>query len=335
MIRLLIAEDSATVRKHLTSLFSREPDFEVVGTVGSADEVASAVERYQPDALSLDVYMPGRAAVEVVREVLSTRPLPIILVSDAPRHDAEVFEALSAGALDFVGKPLASDDEACRELVHLFRALSRVRVRVRRRKAAQPAPPRPSEIRLVTIVSSTGGPTALRELLASLGSGFSVPVVVAQHLAVGFEEGLARWLAQATSLRIRVAQSGDSLEPGEVLLGQAGNDLVIEPTGRVRIARPEERGYHPSGDVLFSSAASAYGSGVLGAVLSGIGSDGAKGAASIAAAGGILMAQDDQSSAVYGMPKAVAHLALFIGSPAKMAASIVEAVSSRGAPRAR
>ncbi len=303
MTRVLVVDDSATVRRYMSALFRDAGDFDVVALAETGEEAVDAVSRLAPDVVSLDVYLPNEKAAQVVRRMLARRNVPIVLVSSAAKDDSEVFEALAAGALGLVQKPQGRDGATTASFLHAMRALSRVRVQPPR--ASEPAP---GAIELVAIASSTGGPGALRTLLAELPRGFGAPVLVAQHISPGFEDGLARWLAQASRLPVRVAQPRGVLEPGSVLLGRPGSDLVLESRSRYVVRPAPDRGYHPSGDVLFESAARHFGKSAAAVVLAGIGEDGATGAARVGACGGRVLAQDPCSAAVTSMPAAAARL---------------------------
>lgn len=321
-MRVLVVDDSPTVRRHLASLLLALPGVEVVGEVGSGEEAVEAAARLRPDVVSLDVFLPRLSAAEVVRRILVLHPVPIVLVSDAPREAAEVFAALEAGALDFMVKPRAGDTGQARWLVETLQVLSRVRVRRRRTAPLVEGAVRPA--RLVAIGSSAGGPAALRTFLEALPPGLDVPVLVAQHIAPGFAQGLVDWLAERCPLPVRLAVEGQPLGRGEVLVGPPGADLGVGPGGRAVVSPAGERGYHPSVDLLLSSAAALLGPGTLGVVLSGTGVDGRQGAAAVVAAGGTVMAQDADSAAVDGMPRAVreAGYATVVGPPLALARAV-------------
>ncbi len=323
MIKVLIIDDSATARRALTKLFRAEPDFDVVGAVSSGAEGIAAAADLKPDVISLDVFLTDSSAATIATRILSTCPVPILLVSAAPRNVPEVFEAMAAGALDLLAKP--TDDATGQAFVKLARMLSKVKVRVRR-----PLYPE-AEIKLVVIGSSTGGPGALRDLLELMPANFPVPMAIAQHLAFGFESSLANWLSQTSPLPVSVAVHGETLRPGHVVLGQAQKDLTIAPGLRVNIRTCPERGYHPSADLLFSTAAELLGPGVLAVVLTGVGADGTAGARKLAAAGGLIFAQDRESSTVYGMPGSVTRAGLpsTTGSPADLARAIANCAMLR------
>jgi len=178
---------------------------------------------------------------------------------------------------------------------------------------------------VVAIGSSAGGPAALRVLLESLPADLRVPVLVAQHIAAGFEGGLVDWLQARCRLPLRLAEDARPLLAGEVVVGRPGTDLGVGPSRTVSMKPAGERGYHPSVDWLFSSVASAYGAASLAVVLSGTGGDGRQGAADVVGAGGTVMAQDEHSAAVDGMPRAVreAGLATVVGEPVALAAALL------------
>ncbi len=324
MIRVFVIEDSATLRRYLVDMFRTSGDFEVVGQAASVERALEDVLRLRPDLVSLDVILPDGSAADLVRRILEVAPIPIVLLSEAKRDTEEVFEALAAGALDFMSKPRKLDKRSNAAMLHAMRALSRVKVATRSRPRAK------SSLSVVTIASSTGGPNALREVLGELPADFPLPIVVAQHVAEGFEEGLARWLGQVCPLRFRICRERALLTPGEVLLGQSGWDMVIVSREESALAKPPQRGYHPSADLLFKSAAKVFGAGVLSVVLSGIGSDGTIGATEVARAGGVVMAQDARTSVVFGMPGSVANAGVvsLVGSPWELGRAILHSAGT-------
>jgi two-component system chemotaxis response regulator CheB len=296
--RVVVVDDSATVRRYLAGLFREAGDFEVVALAETGEKAVEAVANLAPDVVSLDVYLPGENAAQVVRRMLARKKVPIVLVSSATRDDDQVFEALAAGALGLVQKPRGREGATTASFLHAVRAVSRVKVQQR------PAAGQKAGVELIAIASSTGGPGALRALLAELPRGFGASVLVAQHISPGFEDGLARWLGQATPLPVKVAGARGNLEPGTVLLGRPGWDLAVESRSRYLTRPAPERGYHPSGDVLFATTAEHFGSAAAAVVLAGIGEDGAVGAAKIAARGGAVLTQEPHTAVVASMPLA-------------------------------
>lgn len=322
MIRVLVVDDSPTVRHHLLALLGSTPDLQVVGEAESGQAAIRMVDRLRPDVVSLDVFMTGASAAETVRQVLSEHAVPIVLVSDAPRDAAEVFAALDAGAVDFVAKPRHGDAAAAAWFLDSIRAMSQVRVRRRKQQTVRPRDPAFGHLAAVVVGSSAGGPVALREFLAALPPTFSAPVIIAQHFALGFEAAMASWLSRESPLPVRVAELSDKIRGGEILLLRPGHDGAITSPEQITQQPAPPRGYHPSVDLLFESAASMFGGETAAVVFSGIGHDGLQGARMIRSAGGVVLAQDAESAAVDGMPRSVrdAQLASVTGTPAMLGA---------------
>ncbi len=321
MIRVLLIDDSRTARARLNALFASQPDFQVVAQASTREEGLRLAASMRPSLVSLDVFLADSSAAQLVRELQAIVPVPVVLVSDAPRNAPEVFEALAAGALDLLTKPVVGRPAEEASFLKLMRTLSRVRVNV----GASSSPRRGAHARQraqgVVIAASTGGPQALRELLSELPRPFPVPVLVAQHLAHGCEEALAAWLSREAAIPVSVASGGRQLRGGEVLLGMHGTDLELVAVDRVEPRPAPASGYHPSADRLFESAAERWSGAVVGVVLSGIGSDGLRGARRIVEKGGVMVVQDRVSAIVYGMPGAIvrAQLTSVVLRPAELA----------------
>jgi len=319
MIRVMLAEDSATARARLRALLEQDGEFEIVGEAGSGAEAVDLAARARPQLVALDVFLPDLKAAEVVRQILALHPVPIVLVSDASRYSDEAFEALAAGALEWVPKPRVRD---VAPFLELLRSLSRV---LPRRRGAPGGSRAIAEV--VVVASSAGGPDALGELLAELAPSPPLPVVVAQHLTKGSGESFSAWLRTTSGCPVEVAKDGAPLRAGEVLLCPPGFDIEVLATRRVRVSAGAAGGLHPSADVLLASGAAAFGAGALGVVLSGIGSDGRRGARVLASVGGRVLVQDPATSAACGMPEAVARagISCFIGPPRLLGRVIAEA----------
>lgn len=324
MIRVVVAEDSPTARQLLVAMLESDPGVRVVGEAATGRDAVELVERLAPDLVTMDVEMPGLDGLSATREIMVRRPTPIIVVSSQvqERSVALSFEATRAGALLVLPKPVSPADPdfpAQRaQLVAMAKAMAAVKV-VRRWGAAPPAsavrtpgpvaPPEPlrRRVRLVAVAASTGGPAALRDVLAALPPRFGAPVVVVQHIATGFVQGLATWLARETGHGVHVAVEGAPLRAGHVYLAPDERHLrVAAPDGlgaRLTLAdEPAIGGFRPSATPLFESAA-AMGSGLLACILTGMGSDGVAGLHAVRAAGGHVIAQDEPSSVVWGMPR--------------------------------
>lgn len=309
MTRVLIVDDSATARAHLARLFEAADDFEVCGKAASTREALESLAQRPPDVVTLDVLLgpDSGAAADAVKAILAVRRVPIVLVSNVARSAPDVFDAIAEGAVELLRKPGANQRSQTAAFVATVREIAKASVLAAPREVRNVAPPmRLQEVRLLVVTASTGGPAALKELLSELPADYPAPVLVAQHLAMGFEDAFAEWLADGLSLPVRLARGAELLRPGEILVARPGTDLLVA-SGQRAFSRPAPpTGYHPSADALFASAARALHEGVACVVLSGLGSDGTLGATAVAGAGGTVMAQDRASSTVFGMPGACA-----------------------------
>jgi two-component system, chemotaxis family, protein-glutamate methylesterase/glutaminase len=319
-VRVLIAEDSATIRYHLTRMIEELPGIEVIGQARDGIEALALVSELKPDVVSMDIRMPRMDGLEATREIMEQHPTPVVVVSSLVETDMELsFQALESGALAVVekppdrGSPLFAEKQ--RQLVRTLIAMARVSV-VRRGKARTDRLPAAAvEMRAVTtrpeviaVGASAGGPGALSKLLGDLPAELPVPVVVVQHMPHEFVGGLARWLSKVTSLRVVVGGDGQLLVPGEVVLSPGTAHLCVvrrEKGLAIRLeSEPGTHRYQPSVDVLFESVAAVCGSRAVGLVLTGMGDDGAAGLLALRQAGGRTFAQDEISSTVFGMPGA-------------------------------
>ncbi len=323
-IRAVVVEDSAVTREYLVHLLEQDPALRVVGTARNGREALDQVERLAPDVVLMDIHMPEVDGYEGTRLIMERRPTPIVLASASLRRDetAMTFEAIRAGALAAVDKPTGPghpmQEETARRLLETVRLMSEVKV-VRRRpragseaehsaaRAEAPAPPlRPPsdrQIRLVAIGASTGGPPVLGDLLGALPRDLPVPVLVVQHIAPGFVAGLAEWLGRLVPLPVKLGEDGEAVRPGTVYLAPDGVQMAIGRDGRLGL-EPDSpaNGFCPSVNRLFESVALVYGRSALGILLTGMGRDGAMGLRQIREAGGTTVAQDRESSVVFGMP---------------------------------
>lgn len=324
LIRTLIVDDSAFVRKIVREMLSRSPYIEVVGAARDGVEALEMVERLKPDVVTCDLSMPRLDGAGFVRQQMARRPLPILILSIANGEAASAIEALEAGAVDFVQKPtaLATNDlfRIREELLEKVKAASNVPggVLVAPGPAAKGpaiASKKASRVDVVVIGVSTGGPQALRALLPRFPESFPVPIVVVLHMPVGFTALYACKLNEICPLEVREAIEGDELRPGLGLLAQAGRHLKLERSASGRIVcrltvQPINLLHRPSVDVLFQSAADIYGPNVLGVVMTGMGSDGREGAAWIKAKGGTVVTEAEESCIIYGMPRSVVEAGL-------------------------
>jgi two-component system chemotaxis response regulator CheB len=315
-IRVLIAEDSPTARMLLVELFGSSPEFEVAGAVENG---ADAIERaivLSPDLIIMDVHMPILDGLDATKEIMRESPTPIVMVSaSASIRDVGLgLSATQAGALILMEKPRSPGSpeyaEDCRQLLSMAKAMAAVKVvrrwgspGVARRQSADPGRlSNDRKPRLIAIGTSTGGPAALHRILIDLPPDFPVPIVVVQHMAHGFIEGLAKWLSANVALRVTVPAEGDPLVPGTVYIGADDRHFGVSNDGRVALSGASPLGgFRPSVDYLFDSCARAYGAALTALILTGMGQDGLDGLRTVKARGGRVIAQDEESSVVFGM----------------------------------
>ena len=286
-------------------------DVVLAGSARSADEAERLVTSTEPDAVLVDLDLDA-GGLEVVERIMASRPTPIV-VCGAAAGRPEV--ALAAGAVDVVGAldaPIGSPEYA-RALVRHLRVASRVRVishpRARLRRSGGPPGDPTRRPPVVAIGASTGGPPALAQVLGELPRGFEAAVVVVQHMADGFVEGLARWLDDVCRLPVVVAVDGERLRPGVVHLAPADANVLVSPGSRVRLAEPEPGQIHVPGiDATFRSVAESVGPSAVGVLLTGMGRDGAAGLRAMRSAGAVTIGQDEPTSVVWGMPGAAAEI---------------------------
>ncbi len=331
-INVLVVDDSPTVREALVVMLQTAPDFQVVGQARDGQEAAQLAARLRPDVITMDIRMPRVDGLEATRRIMSTVPTPIVVVANhVYESDLNIaFNAIAAGALTVVEKPqglILSDFTTVRDqLVDTVRLMADVPVIHHWRKESQSlvSPSalqttltspngRPHQrLEVIGIACSTGGPGALATILRALPADFSVPIVIVQHITKGFVAGLAHWLEHETGRPVGVAQHGTVLEPGSVILAPDDYHIQINRQGFVQLSTGiPYHGLRPSANFLFRSLAQAYGSRAAGLILTGMGDDGVDGLVELHAAGGVTIAQDENSCIVYGMPReAVARRAI-------------------------
>jgi len=315
MIRVLLVDDSLLVLHVLQRLLSRSPEIQVVGTAANGKDALDLLPDLNPDVICTDLHMPLMNGLEFTREVMARYPRPILVVSVSVEADSpNVFRLLEAGAVDVFPKPHAildtNFDQIAHELASKIRILAGVRV-IRRSNGSKNTPvavpiaSRPQATpRIVIMGASTGGPQALCDILSHLPAAFLLPVVCVQHIGSSFLSGMVDWLATSCRLTVRKACQGESPLPGMVYFAPGDTHLELDKGGRFLLAKtPPIEGHRPSITVTMQAAARCFGGGAVGVLLTGMGRDGADGMASIAAAGGMTLAQNEASSVVYGMPK--------------------------------
>jgi two-component system chemotaxis response regulator CheB len=326
MISVLVVDDSALVRRLVTGVLSGAPGIQVVGTAGNGEQALSRMEALNPDLVTLDIEMPVMDGLSAMRELRRRHPaLPVIMLSTLTTHGAAAtLDALEAGASDYVTKPSTSrslDDSLATmrdQLIPRVRALAGTRLPTRQRRSVSPAAvpgiraARPRVVgtpQIVAMGSSTGGPDALSKVLGSLTERPGVPIVAVQHMPPVFTAMLAKRLDRLGPATVVEAEDGKRLEPGVVHIAPGGRHLEVRRSGAAAFAvlhdRAPENYSRPSVDVLFRSVTAAYPGRALAVVLTGMGHDGRDGAGALAASGALVVAQDQKSSVVWGMPGAV------------------------------
>jgi two-component system chemotaxis response regulator CheB len=342
MIRVLLVEDSATMRGHLRESLAADPDLHVVGEATDGGAAVEMVGRLRPDVVTMDMMLPTMSGLVATEHIMAEHPTPILVVSSADRQELfSTYNALAAGAVDVLEKPRgdATDADWGRRLCAAVRMVSRIRVithpraRLDGRRAAPVLPPSEpvlESLRVVTVGSSTGGPRALTDLLCSLPVAFRPPVLCVQHIAASepFAEAFSDWLAGQTGRDVSYARDWTPVESltGRVVLAPPDRHLLVRD-GLLRISdAPPRHSCRPSVDVLFESVAAEFGPTAAGCLLTGMGRDGAEGLLRMRARGAITFAQDEASCVVYGMPREAALLgaAAYVLPPARMAAHLVD-----------
>lgn len=343
IVRVLIVDDSAYVRKVVAQMLSRSPFLEVVATARDGREALEAALQHDPDVITCDLNMPEMDGVAFVTEQMARRPLPILIMSVANRSGEQALAALEAGAVDFVHKPTALASErlldVADELIQKVKAAAMVPMPrlIRASSAGLQAPiatitrPRTAgSIEIVVIGISTGGPQGLKQVIPRLPADCPAPILIVLHMPVGYTELYARKLDEISALTVTEGHEGDEIVAGNVMIAPAGRHLSLRRDGTGLRAhldmRPLDTPHRPSVDVLFQSAADVCGSRTLGVVMTGMGADGRAGSAWIKACGGSVLTEAEESCVVYGMPRSVVEAGLSDASVHidRMAEAIVE-----------
>jgi len=326
--KVLIVDDSAFMRKVLENIFNADPQLHVVGHAKDGREaVALAESPLKPEVITMDINMPHVDGLQATAEIMTTNPRPIVIVSSESREGAaSTLKALELGAIEFVAKPSSAIDldmqSVKEELLRKVKMAAKVRVvRTASRLAAtlqsgspapvsRPAPAQPAssngDLRfpVVVLAASTGGPATVMRLAPGFTKEFPGAVILVQHMPGSFTTQYAAQLAEFTEIRVKEAESGETLQPGTLYICPGGQHLRVSPAGRIQLDSTAGRinGYLPNIDVTMESVAAFAGPLSIAAVLTGMGADGAQGAKAIKKAGGLVIAQDEATSVIFGMP---------------------------------
>jgi two-component system chemotaxis response regulator CheB len=315
-IRVLVIDDSRFVRQALSRMIGNAPDMEVVATAADGIEGLEKARSLLPDVVTLDIKMPRMDGLVALERIMAECPVPVLLLSSVTSEGADVtLRGLEIGALDFVDKSSVQGPMNLLALADELQSKVRALAWSREKRATAAATPVVSEpvlpkgrTEVVVIGASTGGPPALQQIVPALPKELDLAILVVQHMPVGFTRSLADRLATRSHLPVREAVDGEVVKPGTVLIAPAGRHTKVRRRGSVvRIVlddQPAEALHRPSVDVLMASVAKAYGDRVLGLVLTGMGADGVEGLRAIRLAGGVTLAESEETCVIYGMPKA-------------------------------
>ncbi len=333
-IRVLVVDDSPFFRRAIARILQKDPEIEVVGFAKDGEEAVEKVLELSPDVVTLDVEMPRKDGLEALKEIMEKKPTPVIMVSALTKDGAEVtLKALELGAIDFIPKGVEKG------LLHFYNLEEELISKVKNAKGkvgsvkramefwrkptpsvtSRPALREHKEIKrvhaeIVAVGSSTGGPPALQKLFSSLDKRFNLPVVVAQHMPPLFTGLLAERLNSMSHLTVKEAENGEPVRDGYAYIAPGGKQMMVVREGGRRVIKvvdsPPKIIYKPSVDILYESVAACCGGATVGVILTGMGSDGCKGAKKIKGAGGVMVAEDEQSCVVYGMPRCVVEKGL-------------------------
>jgi two-component system chemotaxis response regulator CheB len=350
-IRVLVVDDSALMRKLIPAILARDSSIEVVGTAMDGAFALRKIEELRPDVVTLDLEMPRMDGMEALRSIMRNAPVPVILFSTHSKEGAySTFKALALGAIDFVAKP---KDAAAGHLDTIADDLIR-KIKVAKRaggfKASAPAlgdePPCKKKgsaaslppNRIIAIGISTGGPNALQFVLSQIPADFPASIVVVQHMPEGFTEMFARRLDECCALDVQEARSGDLLQAGRALICPGNRHMMVRrmPRGDMTVLSdgPPVNGHRPSADVLFHSVAQEFGPTAVGIIMTGMGEDGAEGIGAIKAAGGVTLAQSEESCVVGGMPRAAIQKG-YVGKVIPLDGLSAHLIAQYGGERAR
>lgn len=348
MIKVLIVEDSPVMQQLLAYTIATDAELEVVGIAGNGEEAIEAVKKYCPDVIAMDWHMPKLDGRQATRIIMETIPTPIVIVSGSsvPTEMISSFSLIEAGALAIVKKPPSIDHpdytKEMRELNLTLKLMSEVKL-VRRitRTPREPQPVKPliekfigkeSEIQVVVIGASTGGPMVLQKILSRLPKNLQVPLLIVQHISQGFTEGFVEWLNNTTDFPVHIATDGEYPLPGHAYIAPDNVHMGIGRGSKIILSSHElENGLRPSVAYLFRTTAQVFGSKAVGILLTGMGRDGADDLKLMKDRGAVTFAQDKESSIVYGMPGEAEKLnaATFILPPDDIITALISLIKNK------
>ena len=337
-IRILVVDDSAFMRKAISMMLESDPLIKVIGTARNGEEGIEKVKQLKPDLVTMDIEMPRMDGLTALREIMANNPVPVMMISSVTTEGAQAtLDALEMGAVDFIPKQMSYvsldivkiKDDLLAKIKDITRRRHVLMSRFRQRRVQSVArtrpghePPQPAasvvrrsvirkrshHVNIIAVGSSTGGPPALQQVIPRLPRNLPVGVVIAQHMPPMFTKSLAERLDSLSLVTVREAVNGERLEPGLVLVAPGGMHISVTKRGvssHVSVSsQPKETLYHPCVDILMHSVARQFGRASMGVILSGMGSNGSDGLKDLKTQGGVIIAQNEATCVVYGMPKA-------------------------------
>jgi len=320
MIKVLVVDDSPVARELIVHILSSDPKIQVIGTAQNGKEALEFLKTSKPDIISMDINMPVMDGFTATRHIMEIDPIPVVIVTSAwdVKEQSTIFRTMEAGALTVLDRPRGVShpdyEQQAKELVTTIKLMSEIKVFRRWKKTDKNAIPKQTaskpkiadyntEIKLVAIGASTGGPPALQTILSRIPPDFPVPILIVQHISAGFLKGMVNWLIDTTQHSIRIANNGEYIKSGTVYFAPDNFHMGVKSDGKIFLYDGErENSVRPSVSFLFRSVAQNFGAGAIGILLTGMGKDGARELKMMRDAKAITIAQDKESSVVYGMP---------------------------------
>ncbi len=340
MIKALVVDDSPVAREFISYLLESSLEITVIGKAKNGEEAFEFLRHNHPNVVTMDIHMPGMNGIEITRRIMETRPVPIVIVSGNwdPTEVETTFRAMDAGAVAIVQRPRGighpDHDRGADELVRTVKLMSEIKVvrRWSRRRSATALStetkeaaqlPMPQSVRVVALGASTGGPPVLKTILDGLDKDFPAALLVVQHIAAGFLKGMAEWLSETSAVPVTLAADGERLVPGRAYFAPDNFNMGVDKDNRIKLRQsPDTESLRPSVGYLFRSVAEIYGKEAVGVLLTGMGRDGAEELKLMKDKGALTIAQDKESSIIFGMPGAAVEIgaATYVLPPEKIAA---------------